>query len=495
MASYDLKAILGEKIKRLTDKTLKALIDCMCTVGASLCSLEKRISALESVEFPEGGYKPMQEPVASPNASGTAIQFIESMSQDASGRMTATKKTVQDGTTLQKGLVQLTDSHSSTSTNTAATPKNVKEAYDLANGKADPASVVDSAVYDASNHTIIFKHGSAQLFTLDAAAFVKDGMVDSVTIVNGNLVITFNTDAGKQPISIPLTDIFNPNNYYTKTDTDALLAEKTNVNDALAKEVKTGSYNLNNAAHTALYEVQSGNISNAPTGNGDRVVLLAGNEGGLIRQVLLGNDGIFWRTGAEMDGVVQMLYWKGPASDERIFNLEYKQSTTGVNYSVHMYGDGTENWFAHDVRFRLTRPQTSPEHLRVHMKISPTATSANPLYHGSVRAMSRHTFGLRDGSAASSSMLVQKSYNSIESTSSESDLGQEICDVECKLSDPNNSYCGVIEGDVKYYGTSALDVKRTVDIHYTVNYLSSYVQGTVMLYVFGEVRSKDFFEY
>ena len=226
MASYDLKAILGEKLKRLTDKTLKVLVDCMCTVCAALCGLDKRVSALESVELPEGGYKPMQEPVASPSASGTAIQFIDSMSQDATGRMTATKKTVRTGSTSQTGVLQLTDSHTSTSTTTAATPKNVKEAYDLASGKADPASVVDSAVYDSANHAIIFKHGSTQLFTLDAAAFVKDGMVDSVAIVNGNLVITFNTDAGKQPISIPLTDIFNPNNYYTKTDTNALLAAK-----------------------------------------------------------------------------------------------------------------------------------------------------------------------------------------------------------------------------------------------------------------------------
>lgn len=167
MASYDLKAILGEKLKRLTDKTLKALVDCMCTIGASLCSLDKRVSALESVELPEGGYKPMQEPVASPSASGTAIQFIDSMSQDATGRMTATKKTVRTGSTSQTGVLQLTDSHSSISTTTAATPKNVKEAYDLANGKyakpsggipkSDLASAVqtslslaDSAVQDIS---------------------------------------------------------------------------------------------------------------------------------------------------------------------------------------------------------------------------------------------------------------------------------------------------------------------------------------------------------
>lgn len=144
MASYDLKAILGEKLKRLTEKTLKALVDCMCTVGASLCSLDKRVSALESVELPEGGYKPMQEPLASPSASGTAIQFIDSISQDATGRMTATKKTVRTGSTSQTGVLQLTDSHSSTSTTTAATPKNVKEAYDLADSKQPSRLVVTS---------------------------------------------------------------------------------------------------------------------------------------------------------------------------------------------------------------------------------------------------------------------------------------------------------------------------------------------------------------
>lgn len=41
---------------------------------------------------------------------------------------------IQDGTTTQKGAVQLEDSTSSTSTTKAATPNSVKSAYDLANG-------------------------------------------------------------------------------------------------------------------------------------------------------------------------------------------------------------------------------------------------------------------------------------------------------------------------------------------------------------------------
>ena len=50
---------------------------------------------------------------------------------------------IQASSTTQSGAVQLTDSTSSTSTTTAATPNAVKSAYDLANG-AVPASIVDA---------------------------------------------------------------------------------------------------------------------------------------------------------------------------------------------------------------------------------------------------------------------------------------------------------------------------------------------------------------
>lgn len=50
---------------------------------------------------------------------------------------------IQDGTTTQKGAVQLEDSTASTSTTKAATPNSVKSAYDLANG-AIPKSLVDA---------------------------------------------------------------------------------------------------------------------------------------------------------------------------------------------------------------------------------------------------------------------------------------------------------------------------------------------------------------
>lgn len=61
---------------------------------------------------------------------------IPSVTLLANGRVTSIgTNTVRSGTTSQTGVVQLTDSISSTSTTTAATPNSVKTAYDLANSK------------------------------------------------------------------------------------------------------------------------------------------------------------------------------------------------------------------------------------------------------------------------------------------------------------------------------------------------------------------------
>lgn len=119
-----------------------------------------------------------------------------------------------------------------------------QDVQDAISGKANTSDVqplFGAVEYDSATKHINFKHNAtgATLAYVDATDFIKDGMVDSVAIVNGNLVITFNTDAGKQPISIPLTDIFNPANYYDKTaidgkmqDIDARLDEDEEVTGA-----------------------------------------------------------------------------------------------------------------------------------------------------------------------------------------------------------------------------------------------------------------------
>lgn len=88
----------------------------------------------------------------------------------------------------------------------------------------------DGAEYDSENVRINFKHGDTVKAYIDAAAFIKDGMVSDVEIATPTagthsgvecLVVTFNTDAEKSVIEIPLSEIFDPSNYYNKTEVDS----------------------------------------------------------------------------------------------------------------------------------------------------------------------------------------------------------------------------------------------------------------------------------
>lgn len=91
------------------------------------------------------------------------------------------------------------------------------------------------ASYDSQTKRINFLDNGGNIVSyIDATDFIKDGMVSNVAISEGNLVITFNTDAGQEPISIALTDIFNSENYYNKTEVDgklALKADKSEIPD------------------------------------------------------------------------------------------------------------------------------------------------------------------------------------------------------------------------------------------------------------------------
>lgn len=53
----------------------------------------------------DGEFKLKQTAKASPTASGSAIQFIDTITQDANGEITATKKSVREATTSQSGLM------------------------------------------------------------------------------------------------------------------------------------------------------------------------------------------------------------------------------------------------------------------------------------------------------------------------------------------------------------------------------------------------------
>lgn len=110
-----------------------------------------------------------------------------------------------------------------------------------------------TALYNSSTKKITFKNASnTELpnMEIDASEFIKDGMVNDVVIQNDNLVVSFNTDAGKEDISIPLSSIFDSGNYYTKTQTDTQISTAI---DALGE--------------AARYDVDSFPIVDASSGN------------------------------------------------------------------------------------------------------------------------------------------------------------------------------------------------------------------------------------
>ena len=96
-----------------------------------------------------------------------------------------------------------------------------------------------------NNNSIKFYSGATTetpVSTIDVTPFIKDGMVSNVEIKNvassgSCLVITFNTDANKQDINIPVSTIFNPSNYYLKTETSG----KTEISSALSLKADTSA--------------------------------------------------------------------------------------------------------------------------------------------------------------------------------------------------------------------------------------------------------------
>ena len=69
--------------------------------------------------------------------NGSTIKTVTRITQDANGNMGATFEDIRSASTSQKGVVQLSDSTASASSETAATSAAVKQAYDLAASKQE----------------------------------------------------------------------------------------------------------------------------------------------------------------------------------------------------------------------------------------------------------------------------------------------------------------------------------------------------------------------
>ena len=104
---------------------------------------------------------------------------------------------------------------------------------------ARKAGAVAGVDYDSSAKTINFYNANDEVIdSIDATDFIKDGMIDSVaieTIDNTTyLVITWNTDAGKEVTRIDIGDLFDADNYYTKDEIDEKVTALQEMDAALA---------------------------------------------------------------------------------------------------------------------------------------------------------------------------------------------------------------------------------------------------------------------
>lgn len=106
--------------------------------------------------------------------------------------------------------------------------------------------------WDSNAKSLKLYSGNHLLATVDGSTWVKDGMVESAAVVGNNLEITFNTDSGKEKISVPLTDIFNPDNYYNKTEIDSKFE-----NVSISDEYITDISNVQNASGSSILKVKT----------------------------------------------------------------------------------------------------------------------------------------------------------------------------------------------------------------------------------------------
>ena len=146
----------------------------------------------------------------SATGSGGTVTSVTGTSPIASTGGATPDISIQDGTTTQKGAVQLEDSTSSTSTTKAATPASVKAAYDLANAALPKAGGVLTGDVTLDNQfDLRFREATANgtnyvgfqapaaiaadvTFTLPAA----DGTAGQVLSTNGSGTLSFSTPAG-----------------------------------------------------------------------------------------------------------------------------------------------------------------------------------------------------------------------------------------------------------------------------------------------------------
>lgn len=174
----------------------------------------------------EGSYKVVQGAVSSPSASGTALAFIDTITQNANGQITATKKTVADATTSAHGLMTsamvtklngITESADSVSFSRSLT-SGTKVGTITINGTGTDLFAptnTDQKVTSVGNHYAPAADTSAAL-SVDASSTTA-ATWDSTSLVTG---VNLQRDAKGHVTSLTVDSIKMPANPNTNTTYD-----------------------------------------------------------------------------------------------------------------------------------------------------------------------------------------------------------------------------------------------------------------------------------
>lgn len=145
---------------------------------------------------------------------------------------------------------------------------------------SDLNAYADSVKYNSTSKYVEFYHGGTggtKVFEYDASPFIIDGMVQNVEIKDvassGTcLVVSFNTDAGKQDINIPISDIFDASNYYNKTAIDSLVGSgftSSSITDVIISDERITAAALNDLNENKLDASAMTEISTALSNKAD----------------------------------------------------------------------------------------------------------------------------------------------------------------------------------------------------------------------------------
>lgn len=206
---------------------------------------------------------------------------------------------------------------------------------------------------------LVFKDANGIIVSaIDATPFITDGMVQNVTIENGNIIFTFN-NPDIQPIEVPISDIFDASNYYTKAEVDDLLehAGEANVIEQINnyngqelvpvnKTVTLPHYTvadilLQNSQDTLKNELDriSQALLNRPTTNNLSEVAFSGDYGDLSNKPDLSQ--YINGTGNQSNNLVQLLIQNQKITAD--LNQETKDLINNIPNSVINISTGNTN--------------------------------------------------------------------------------------------------------------------------------------------------------